>query len=126
MNELEKSNIFIDRSVLINEIWYLESMPEDFVAELPTGDLVTFPIIPFRLVTKEDFHYYDGPHPRKSKGKTLPSYLYKFFGLDKNTHVLSQVISIKTTSEEKEKIERIAEEEGRTVSDLVREWIRSL
>ncbi|MFZ5596093.1 MAG: plasmid mobilization protein [Bacillota bacterium] len=112
--------------MIINGAWYLDSLPNEIVAELEDGKLVMFRLTPFRLITQGDLKDYKGHHPRKCKGQPLPEYLYRFYGLIRNEESLSEVIRVRVSPTEKEKLEAAASNAGKTVSEFLREYIRGL
>lgn len=112
--------------IMVNAVWYVANMPTAAVVELPDNSLVYFNITPFRMLSDKDFRPYNGYHPRKCKGQPLPDYLYRFYGLVKNTESATEVIHIRLTPTEKAKVETSAVNEDKTTSEFVREWIRSL
>jgi hypothetical protein len=105
--------------------WYLNSLPMHFVIELENGSLKLAPLSPFTNV-----HYrmtdYKGHHPRRCKGQPLPEYLYQFYGMLKSEETSSDVVHIRMTPTEKRKLESYAIETHKTVSELVREFVRQL
>jgi hypothetical protein len=85
-------------------------------------------ITPMQVLKPEKLRDYKGYHPRKCKGQPLPDYLYRFYGLQKNDESATEVIHVRLMPNEKSKIERFAanQEPKKTVSEVVREYIRSL
>lgn len=112
----------------INGAWYLDSLPNQIIAELEDGSLTKFRITPFRKITDKDFTPYKSYHPRKSKGQPLPDYLYRFYGLQKNDESATEVIHTRLTPAEKVKIETYAANQvpKKTVSEVIRDFIRGL
>lgn len=114
--------------ITINGAWYLDALPNQIVVELTDGSLTKFNLTPFRAITQNDFTNYKSYHPRKCKGQPLPDYLYRFYGLQKNEESLSEVIRVRITPSEKEKLESYCEnlEPKTNTSELIRDYIRSL
>jgi len=112
----------------INGAWYLDSLPQHIVMELEDGTLTKVFISPFRQLTEKDFTVYKAYHPRKCKGQPLPDYLYKFYGLEKNDESLSEVVRVRLSPTEKSKIERYGAnlEPSKTISEVIRDYVRSL
>lgn len=116
----------VENPVVIYGAWYVDAVPNGVVAELPDGKLVSFAISPFRAVTPEEFDTYDGPHPRKLHGVPMPAYIYRFYGLEKSEEILSEVLRVRLAPSELEKLTAAAKAAGKTNSEFVREWVRSL
>ncbi len=110
----------------INGAWYINQLPERIVIELPPNRLVMVRMTPFRLLTQEDFYAYNGHHPRRCKGQPLPDYLYRFYGLEKSNETANEVIHIRLTPSEKAAAQTAADGAGKTLSEFVRDWIRTL
>lgn len=68
----------------------------------------------------------EGHHPRRCKGHPLPNYLYRFYGLERSDETANEVIHVRLTPSEKTAIQTAADGAGKTVSELVREWVRTL
>lgn len=115
-----------DNPVTIAGAWYVDSVPGGIVAELTDGRLVSFSISPFRAVTEDDFRPYAGQHPRKLHGVPVPAVLYQYYGLVKSEESLSEMLHIRLTPSELEKVKAAAVAAGKTVSEYAREWVRSL
>lgn len=116
----------VENPVVIYGAWYVDTVPNGVVAELPDGKLVSFAVSPFRAVTPEEFDTYDGPHPRKLHGVPVPQTLYPYYGLAKSEESLSEVLRVRLAPSELEKIKAVADAAGKTVSEFVREWVRGL
>ncbi len=112
--------------LIINGAWYLDSLPSSIVIERADGSLGMISLTPFRAITPQDIRDYKGYHPRKCKGSPLPDYLYRFYGLAKNTESATEVIHIRLTPTEKAKIDDAAKNAELTTSEYVRNWVRSL
>lgn len=112
--------------VKVNGVWYLDALPNNAVVELEDGTLAKFFINPFRELKQKDFTVYKGYHPRKCKGSPLPLYLYRFYGLVKTDDNATETIHVRVTQKEKEKAETYANNEGKTVSEIVRDYIKGL
>lgn len=69
---------------------------------------------------------YKGYHPHKCKGQHLPDYLYRFYGIARNEESLSEVIRVRVSPTEKEKLEAAASNAEKTVSVFLKEYIRGL
>lgn len=110
----------------INNAWYINNLPTMLVVEMPDGDLKMFDMQRFREITEDELKPYKGHHPRRMKGSPLPEYLYRFYGLDRNEETLSEVIRVRVSPGEKEKLEAAASNDDKTVSEYVRDWIRTL
>jgi hypothetical protein len=107
----------------VNGAWYIDSLPTMIVIELETGHLKMFYLNPFKEIKESNLSAYKGYHPRKCKGQPLPSYLYKQYGLQKNEETATEVIHIRVTPREKEKIKNNADNSGTTISEYIREKI---
>lgn len=114
----------VGESMVINGAWYLDALPTCVVMERMDGTLAKFFLTPFRSITEKDLTPYKSYHPRKCKGQPLPDYLYKFYGLARNEESLSEVIRVRVSPSEKEKLEAAAENAKATVSEFIREIIR--
>lgn len=113
--------------MIINGAWYVDELPTEIVVELESGDLKHCALSPFRKLSEADLKPYKGYHPRKMKGQPLPTYLYQFYGLEKNDESLSEVIRLRVTPSEKAAFEAYTAslEPKQNVSDVLREFIRS-
>ncbi|MCL6479874.1 MAG: hypothetical protein K6T65_16000 [Peptococcaceae bacterium] len=112
--------------MFINGAWYLEALPQNIIIERVDGSLAMFYLTPFRGIQENDLMPYKGYHPRKYKGRPLPDYLYRFYGLARNEESLSEVIRVRVSPTEKEKLETAAKNADKTVSEFLREYIRGL
>ena len=112
--------------MIINGAWYLNQLPNQVVLERIDGSLGMFCLTPFRAITVKDIKPYKGYHPRKCKGSPLPEYLYRFYGLARNDESLSEVIRVRVSPTEKEKLEAASGNEDKTVSEFLRDYIRGL
>lgn len=110
----------------INGAWYINQLPEHIVLELPDNTLAMVRVSPFRHLTEQDFGQYKGHHPRKCKGQPLPDYLYRFYGLEKSDETANEVIHVRLMPSEKAAIQTAADGAGKTVSEFVRDWVRTL
>lgn len=113
-------------TITINGGWYVNQLPNHIVIERESGELAMFQISPLSTKTEEDFTAYKGYHPRKMKGHPLPEYLYRFYGLERNQESLSEVIRVRLSPTEKERLETAAKNEDMTVSEFLRDQIRKL
>lgn len=127
INSMTISNHDTQKATLqINGAWYIDNLPNHLVIELKNGNLVMVRMAPFRAITENDFMQYKGYHPRKMKGQPLPDYLYRFYGLERSNETANEVIHVRLTPTEKAKIQTVAENAGKSVSEYIRDWIRSL
>lgn len=110
----------------VNGAWYVNQLPNHLVIELPDGRLVMAQMSPFRHLAEKDFTDYNGHHPRRCKGQPLPDYLYRFYGLERSDETANEVIHIRLTPTEKAAIQTAADGAGKTVSEFVRDWVRTL
>jgi len=110
--------------LVINGAWYVDQFPTMIVAEKIDGTLGMFYLTPFRKVRDEELKPYKGYHPRKMKGSPLPDYLYRFYGLERSGETLSEVIRVRISPSEKEKLEATAENDGKSVSEYLRGMIK--
>lgn len=109
----------------INGAWYVDALPTQIVIELQDNTLKMASITPFRPLEQE-LKQYKGYHPRKCKGQPLPGYLYKFYGLEKSDETSNEVIHIRLTPTEKERVQTAADGAGKTVSEFIRDYIKEL
>lgn len=112
--------------ITVRGAWYLNALPQHIVVEHTDGSLSKFFITPFRKLKDADFTVYKSYHPRKCKGSPLPDYLYRFYGLVRDEDTLSEVVRVRVSPAEKEKLETAASNDGKTVSEFLREYIRGL
>lgn len=110
--------------IKINGAWYLDSLPTCAVLEKENGELAKFFITPFRELLENDLTIYTGYHPRKCKGQPLPDYLIKFYGLVKNEESSTEVIHVRLTPSEKQKLQQASGEKN--TSEFIRDYIKSL
>jgi hypothetical protein len=112
----------------VNGAWYINQLPDHLVIELVDGSLKMALMTKFKPLAKDDLKPYNGHHPRKCKGQPLPDYLYRFYGLERNEESLSEVIRVRVSPSERTKLEAYAAnlEPSKTVSEVVRDYIRSL
>jgi len=113
--------------LVVNGAWYLDALPSHIVVELTDGSLAKFTLTPFRNVQGE-MTAYKSYHPRQSKGQPLPEYLYRHYGLSRNEESLAEVIRVRVSPSEKERLEAYAAnlEPRKTVSEVLRDFIRGL
>lgn len=112
--------------LVVNGAWYTDNYPNLIITELADNSLKMFYLTPFRKIGESDLRPYKGHHPRKMKGHPLPEYLYRFYGLTRNEESLSEVIRVRLSPTEKEKLEAAAANEDKTISEFLRDKIRSL
>ena len=110
----------------VNGAWYVDSLPTMLVAEMADGTLKMFDMQMFRQVAENELKPYKGYHPRRMKGSPLPEYLYRFYGLERNEETLSEVIRVRVSLGEKEKLEAVAANGDKTISEFIRDYIRGL
>lgn len=106
--------------------WYLDVLPMHIVLELENGELKMAPITPLEPIKPERMTAYKGYHPRKCSGHPLPEYLYKFYGLEKDTESLTEVIRVRVSPSQVAKIEAYAKNNNMNVSEVLRKYIDSL
>ncbi|MCL1982954.1 MAG: hypothetical protein FWG53_07720 [Clostridiales bacterium] len=104
--------------MIVRNVWHTPHLPEHFIAELETGELKMFLVVPYREIKEEDLLDYADFHPRRRRGQLLTPSLYHFYGLEKSAENYSEVLKIRVTPSQKEKLEAA----GRT-SDLIRKYI---
>lgn len=112
--------------ITVRGAWYLTALPQHIVVEHIDGSLAKFHLAPFRKLAKKDFTVYKSYHPRKCKGSPLPDYMYSFYGLARDDETLSEVIRVRVSPKEKEALEATATNDGKTVSEFLRDYIRGL
>jgi hypothetical protein len=115
-----------DNPVTIAGAWYVDTLPGTIVAELTDGSLASFAISPFRALTVDALTPYDGKHPRKLRGVPVPAALYPYYGLGKSEETLSEVLRVRLSPSELERVKAAADAAGKTVSEFARDWIRSI
>jgi hypothetical protein len=113
-------------SLMINGAWYIEQLPQHIIMERTDGTLGMFRMTPFRVLTPKDITDYKGYHPRKCKGQPLPEYLYRHYGLSRNEEGLTEVIRVRLSPTEKEKLDTVAKNNDKNVSEFIREYVRGL
>ena len=106
--------------------WYLDALPMHIVIELENGELKMAPIRPIEPIKPERMTAYKGYHPRKCSGYPLPAYIYKFYGLEKNSESLSEVLRLRVSPSQVEKIEAYAKNNKKSMSEVLRDYIDSL
>lgn len=112
--------------LVVNGAWYTDNYPNLIITELADNSLKMFYLTPFRKIGESDLRAYKGYHPRRMKGNPLPEYLYRFYGLERNQESLSEVVRVRLSPTEKERLEAAAKNEGLTVSEFFRDQIRKL
>jgi hypothetical protein len=115
-----------DHPMTISGAWYIDAVPGAIIAELPDGTLEMFAISPFRVVKLDNMQPYSGQHPRKLRGVPVPSNLYAYYGLTKSEETLSEVLRVRLSPSELEKLKAAADASGKTTSEFAREWVRGL
>ncbi|NDL68001.1 plasmid mobilization protein [Anaerotalea alkaliphila] len=110
----------------INGAWNLDQIPTQYIVERVDGTLAMFSVTPFRRITEADLKPYKGYHPRMAKGSPMPEYLYKFYSFARNEETLSEVIRVRMSPSEKEKLDAAARNAGKNVSEFIRDFVRGL
>lgn len=116
----------IENPLTVSGAWYVDDLPGAIVAELTDGSLASFAISPFRALTVDALTPYDGKHPRKLRGVPVPATLYPYYGLEKSEETLSEVLRVRLSPTELERVKAAADAAGKTVSEFAREWVRNL
>jgi hypothetical protein len=108
--------------------WYVDTAPNLIILESMDKKLWCFDIAPYRTLTEDDLKPYKGKHPRKAKGLSLPSFLFQFYGLERDEETCSEIIHMRVTPSEKEFVESYGEnhEPKLTNSDVFRSHIYDL
>jgi len=112
--------------LLVNGAWYLDAYPTAIITEMADNTLRMFHLTPFRKITEKDLRPYKAYHPRKCKGSPLPDYLYRYYGLERSSETLSEVIRVRVSPVEKQTLEAAAENADVTISEYLRQMIRAL
>lgn len=112
--------------LIINGAWYLDAYPSTIIIERADSSLGMINLTPFRAIKPQDIRDYKSYHPRKCKGQPLPDYLYRFYGLQKNDESATEMIHVRVTPSEKAKIDAVAKNAGKNMSEFIRDYIRSL
>jgi len=112
--------------LIINGAWHINNLPSSIVIERIDGSLGMIKLTPFRAIKTQDVRDYKSYHPRKCKGSPLPEYLYRFYGLARNDETLSEVVRVRISPTEKEKLGTAAKNQNKTVSEYLRDYIRSI
>ena len=70
-------------SVTVTSAWYVNTMANRIVVELPGGEFKHFAVVPFRAVTLAEMDPYQGYHPVQMTGgaQTVPDYVLRHYGL---------------------------------------------
>jgi hypothetical protein len=110
----------------VNGAWCIEALPTAIVVELEDNSLKFTDMTPFREISEKELKEYKGYHPRKVKGQPIPDYLYRFYGIEKSDESATEVIHIRMTPTEKAKVDAAAKNADKTVSEFMRDYIRSL
>lgn len=113
-------------AMTVNGVWNVEALPNNYIVELTDGTLKMFNVTPFREISDADLTPHKGWHPRKMKGRPMPEYLYRFYGLVRNDETMSEVVHLRLTPSEKGKLDAAAKNENLTISEYLRAHIRSL
>lgn len=116
----------VKNPIKVNGAWFLTAYPTSLIIELEAGALKMANITPLAPLELSKLRDYKAYHPRKCKGQPLPAYLYRFYGLEKSDETATEVLHTRVTPTEKTKIETAAENRGKNVSELIRQFIREL
>jgi len=108
----------------VNGAWYLNNLPYHMVIELENGDLRLAAITPMEPIENK-LSEYNGYHPRKCSGVSVPSYLYRFYGMEKTDESSSEIIHIRISPSEKVKVDELANQNKMNTSEFVRNLIRN-
>ncbi len=106
--------------------WYIDAYPDEIIIEKEDGSLGMFHLVPFREISDDDIRPYKGQHPREIKGQLLPIYLYKFYGLERETEILSELLRIRVSPLQLKKIQVYAKNNKTDMSKVLRDYIDSL
>ena len=70
-------------SVTVIGAWYVNTMANRIVVELPGGEFKHFAVVPFRAVTLAEMDPYQGYHPVQMTGgaQMVPDYVLRHYGL---------------------------------------------
>ena len=102
----------------VRNAWMVPHLPDHFVVELESGEMKRFQTVPYREITKADLQDYVDLHPRRLCGQAMMPLLFKYYGLEKSGETYSEVLKIRVSPSQKEKLETA----GRT-SEVVRRLI---
>jgi len=112
--------------MIINGAWYIDAIPNQIVVEKADGTLAKFRLTPFRKITESELTIYKSCHPRKCKGQPLPDYLYRFYGIKRNDESLTEVIRVRISPSDKERLDTAAKNEDKNASEFIRDVVRGL
>ncbi|MDX9865410.1 MAG: hypothetical protein RBT34_11460 [Anaerolineaceae bacterium] len=101
--------------------WYVKQLPAHVVIQMPDLSLMMFPMSPFRDVLKNELTPYKGHYPGDIKSDEVPAYTLPSYGLTKVPFKLDTSVTIRLSSQEKERVITLSKREGLTQS----EWIRN-
>ena len=105
--------------MIIKNAWFLEACPNEIVIEKEDG-LFFAKMTPYRKIKESELRDYKGYHPRKCKGQPLPNYLYRHYGIEKSNETASEVLRVRVTPTEKQKIQADADATDMSLSDYIR------
>ena len=106
--------------MIISGAWAIDLLPLHFIIEVPGIGLRVAYVSPFRNLSIEEFTPYKGAHPRKIHGVPMPEYLYRFYGLEKNKEIASEVIHIRVTPTEKNELSTSAKKQDMRLAEYAR------
>jgi len=81
-------------SVTVTSAWYVNTMANRIVVELPGGEFKHFAVVPFRAVTLAEMDPYQGYHPVQMTGgaQMVPDYVLRHYGLSLATVSLPVIV----------------------------------
>lgn len=115
--------------IKIKGAWYIDSMPQMIVIERVDNTLAMCYLSPFRDIVESELKEYRGYHPRQVKGQPLPEYLYQYYDFEKiadESETASEMVHIRISPTEKDKVGILAKNDNKTVSEYIRGLIRGL
>lgn len=109
--------------LLVYGVWSLPNQEGLIVLEMTSTRFLQADISTYRRLTLSDLKPYTGPPPRKIHGLPLPDTLYASLGITKamKSAMTDVLPPIRMRPDEVERIRTLAESEGKSVSDLIRE-----
>ena len=78
----------------VTSAWYVNTMANRIVVELPGGEFKHFAVVPFRAVTLAEMDPYQGYHPVQMTGgaQMVPDYVLRHYGLSLATVSLPVIV----------------------------------
>lgn len=67
----------------VKKAWKINQLPLVYIVETADGDLKMFLNMVCRKITEADLQPYKFRHPSKLKNRELPTYEYRWYGLEK-------------------------------------------